>query len=45
MDFDPNGARSMLVRRALENGIYCYLKLYEEKINAKFFQSTLDKFF
>jgi hypothetical protein len=45
MDLDPNVKRSMLVRRALKNGMSCYRKLYEQKKNATSFQTTLDKYF
>jgi hypothetical protein len=44
MDLDLNVERSMLVRRALENGISCYRKLYEEK-KAGCLQTMLDKYF
>jgi hypothetical protein len=45
MDLDPNVERSMLVRRALENGISCYRKMYEEKKKVTSVQTTIDKYF
>jgi hypothetical protein len=45
MDLDPNVEISMLVHPALENGISCYRKSYEENKKATSVQTTLYKYF
>jgi hypothetical protein len=45
MDLDLDVERSMLVHQALQNGISCCRKLYEEKNKAASIQMMLDKYF